>query len=415
MNSNNSEDLEVEPRVSEKLASRGTMEYSVRYLRCLLRMLGVWPLVAGGNPSQLDKLIGTIMRPVALFYSTLVLLPMFAEVAAQRAPREELISLVAPLAYQAFNVMKHFFLLLRIDIIKTSLKHMEIDWENIDNDKDRGIMVKSIQEANKLAIIITISMYVGGTLHNFILPALADSYVNEFNETIRVLCFPGGDFFLDVQANVVFEIVFVTYWMSDMFVVTVSMALFTLALILLRHSCGQIQILISNLGNLVDPDQDIIVIMENSIGPIVRHHARLLTFSMHIEKILKEVCAMEVICDTLILCFLGYVCIMDISNYDLTTIFTYVMLLVTIAFNLYLYCQIGEVLKEEYQNVGAAAYMIDWYKLPTKASLDLIMIMNMSAQPRQLTAGGMMELSRTSYVSIMKTSFAYLNMLRTMA
>lgn len=54
----------------------------------------------------------------------------------------------------------------------------------------------------------------------------------------------------------------------------------------------------------------------------------------------------------------------------------------------------------QYESVGTAAYMIDWYKLPGKASLDLIMIINMSAQPRRLTAGGMMDLSRTSYVAV---------------
>lgn len=275
MSPENSGKLEVETKVSKKLETQGTMEYSVRHLRWLLRLLGVWPLVTA-NPSAREKLIGTIVRPIAVFYSTLVLFPMFTEVAAQRAPREEMISLVAPLAYQAFNVMKHFFLLLRIKIISTSLRHMEHDWEQIDNDKDRKTMVKSIQQANQLAIMISISMYVGGTLHNFILPALADSYLNELNQTIRVLCFPGGDFFLDVQADVVFEIVFVTYWMSDMFVVTVSMSLFTLALILLRHSCGQIKILISNLGRLVDSDQEIDFPAENTVAPLVRHHARLL-------------------------------------------------------------------------------------------------------------------------------------------
>nr|AXM05310.1 odorant receptor [Campoletis chlorideae] len=124
---------------------------------------------------------------------------------------------------------------------------------------------------------------------------------------------------------------------------------------------------------------------------------------------------MEVICDTLLLCFLGYYCIRDFSVNDAATIFTYVMLIASISLNLYLYCHIGEVLKEQCQTVGKAAYMIDWYKLPAKTSLDLIMIMNMSAKPRQLTAGGMMEISRISFASIMKTSFAYLNMLRTVA
>nr|AXM05133.1 odorant receptor [Campoletis chlorideae] len=403
---------EIGTRANEKDDSFG-MDYSVRFVRWLLTPIGVWQLVKP-NSSRLDQMIGYIVRPIALTYMFLVIIPMFAEVFAQRASRSELIMLVAPITYQSSNLMKHVFMMLRRDVIKMSMQHMEIDWQSIDNEKDRGIMIENVRLAHKLAIIITSCIYSGSTLYNFVLPALADSYVNEFNETIRVLSYPGGDIFFDVQANVVYEIVFVTYFLSALSVVTVSMGLFNLALILVRHTCGQIQIVVSKLENLVDPEQHAIVLNEDPVAFIVRSHQRLLKFSMEIEIILKEICAMEVICDTLALCFLGYCCITVYSNDDATTAINYVMMMVSVTTNLFLYCQIGEVLHEQCQDVGRAAYMIDWYKLPVRTSLDLIMIMNMSAKPRKLTAGGMMEISRASFTSIMKTSFAYLNMLRTM-
>ncbi|XP_043282242.1 uncharacterized protein [Venturia canescens] len=404
---------------SGKDNSRGTMDYSVRHARRLLRLLGVWALV--GRPASLSNfeiIMGKIVRPIALFYSILALFPMFAEVIAQRAPRQELISLVAPLAYQTFNVIKFFFLLLRADAIKMSIQHMEIDWQNIDNDEDRAIMITHLQTANDFAILMTIMVYVGGSLHNLILPTLADPHLNELNETVRVLCFPGGDIFFNVQAKGVYELVSVTYWISDMFVVTISMSLFTLALILVRHTCGQIQIVVSKLSNLAHRERELPLLMDKPSGVafIIRSHVRLLKFSIEIKDILKEIIAMEVMCNTLILCFLGYVSITDFDQSDHLEIFTYGMLIFVITFTIFVYCEIGEILKEQCQSVGETAYMIDWYKLPAKTSLAMIMIMNVSsARPRQLTAGGIMEMSRITFASIMKTSFAYLNMLRSVA
>lgn len=251
------------------------IDYSVRFVRWLLTPLGVWPLVKP-NSSSLEKMIGSIVRPIALGYMFLVIIPLIAEVLAQRASRSELIMLAAPITYQSSNLMKHVFMMLRRDVIKMSMQHMETDWQRIDNEKERQIMIENVRIAHKLAIIITSSIYSGSTLYNFILPALADSYVNEFNETIRVLSYPGGDLFFDVQASVVYEIVFVNYYLSALAVVTVSMGLFNLALILVRHTCGQIQIVVSKLEALVDSGQDDDLFTQNSVAFIIRSHARLL-------------------------------------------------------------------------------------------------------------------------------------------
>lgn len=79
--------------------------------------------------------------------------------------------------------------------------------------------------------------------------------------------------------------------------------------------------------------------------------------------------------------------------------------------------------------------MIDWYRLPWKDVRGLVLILAMSNSPNNLTAGYLIELSLTSFgdvsiellrcilyllsakyffLQVIKSSLAYLNMLRTL-
>ena len=56
-----------------------------------------------------------------------------------------------------------------------------------------------------------------------------------------------------------------------------------------------------------------------------------------------------------------------------------------------------QLLMPQCHKVGNATYMIEWYRLPGKMGLSLVMIIVMANYPRKLTAGGMMELTVRSF------------------
>ncbi|KAL6426543.1 hypothetical protein ACFW04_009158 [Cataglyphis niger] len=92
---------------------------------------------------------------------------------------------------------------------------------------------------------------------------------------------------------------------------------------------------------------------------------------------------------------------------------TFCSLLISFTFNIFILCYIGELLAEQCTQVGTKSYTINWYYLPNKSALGLILVMSMSNVTIKLTAGKFMELSLASFCSIVKAAVAYLNLLRT--
>ena len=59
------------------------------------------------------------------------------------------------------------------------------------------------------------------------------------------------------------------------------------------------------------------------------------------------------------------------------------------------------------KNIGLSAYMIDWYRLPRRKALGLILIFAVANNSTKLTAGKLVELSLSSFCSVSSTcSFA---------
>ncbi|XP_014475018.1 PREDICTED: uncharacterized protein LOC106744611 [Dinoponera quadriceps] len=59
-----------------------------------------------------------------------------------------------------------------------------------------------------------------------------------------------------------------------------------------------------------------------------------------------------------------------------------------------------------------ATYMTEWYRLPPKTALGLLLINMRSNFNIHLTAGKMVDLSLYTFGNVMKASVTYLNMLR---
>ncbi|XP_011308544.1 odorant receptor 13a-like isoform X2 [Fopius arisanus] len=89
------------------------------------------------------------------------------------------------------------------------------------------------------------------------------------------------------------------------------------------------------------------------------------------------------------------------------------MLFISLTFNIFILCYIGEILKNQCESVAQLVYGIDWYRVPQRKLQSFILIIAMARYPRNITAGGMMELTLRSFGDVLKTSLAYFQMLRT--
>ncbi|XP_018364263.1 PREDICTED: uncharacterized protein LOC108761970 [Trachymyrmex cornetzi] len=96
------------------------------------------------------------------------------------------------------------------------------------------------------------------------------------------------------------------------------------------------------------------------------------------------------------------------------TIACMMIIYISMTFNIFIFCYIGETVTEQCKQVGEIAYMTDWYRLPYKTARGLILIISRSSSVIELTAGKLVHLSIATFGDVIRSSMIYLNMLRTM-
>ncbi|KAG6804461.1 odorant receptor 22c-like [Apis mellifera caucasica] len=154
--------------------------------------------------------------------------------------------------------------------------------------------------------------------------------------------------------------------------------------------------------------------VDSRIASIVNQHVRILKFLALTEKALQQVSFVEFLGCMLDICLLGYYVIMEWSSSHLTSAITFFILLISLTFNIFIFCYIGELVAEQCKKVGEISYMVDWYRLEGNKKLCFVLIIAMSNSSIKLTAGNMVELCLTTFSDIVKTAVAFLNVLRTL-
>lgn len=156
------------------------------------------------------------------------------------------------------------------------MEHVELDWMEIDNKKDHEILTRNVNVGRRLTIVCGIFMYSGGFFYHAIMPQWSGNRVNELNETIRPLIYPGYDIFLNSQMSPYYEFIFYTHIFFSCVTSTITATACNLAAIFVAHACGQIELTMSRLNTLFDSIDEASDTVETRLGFIVKSHVRML-------------------------------------------------------------------------------------------------------------------------------------------
>ncbi|XP_011880385.1 PREDICTED: putative odorant receptor 92a [Vollenhovia emeryi] len=379
--------------------------------RWLLRVLGIWPLIYP-NTTRIEKILA-----IFLFVSCWTALSLFLVLTSMytftdRSVMDEKMKMLGPLGYVFFSMLKYFFLVVRHKNIRRCIQILSTDWRIVREGYHREIMIRDAEQGHLLSKFCIMLMYCGGLSYNTVMPFLSQTFdVNEQgNVTVRPMAYLGFDIVFNLQLMPVYVFTFSLQCFIGIVMFNITTSVCCLAAMFVAHTCGQIDIVIARVEDLLKGDGNQ---FERCMAIIVQHHLRALRFSASIENTLRELCLVEIVEATLIMCFLEYSLITEWDNSDSIALFTFVFLFLSFVFNIFIFCYIGEVLTEQCSKVGHYAYKIEWYNLPGKVALDLMLIINMSRHPVQITAGKLINLSFANFGNVLKTSVAYLNLIRT--
>ncbi|XP_011308547.1 odorant receptor 85b-like [Fopius arisanus] len=391
-----------------------SITYELQYTRWLLSVLGIWPLIST-NVTRLGKLSSLLLMALSIFAISFVLIPLIIYTLTSVKTLRGKFTFIGPVCFRISNLLKLLTMAHRADLIKNCIEQMGNDWLEVIIQEDREVMLKNVNVGRSLTVICAGFMFSSGTFFHVAMPLLRPRKLNAFNITIRPHLYPGYDIFVDSQATPAYEIIFAAHCFSAAGGYTIVTAACNLAAVFVSHVSGQVEVIGLKLQRLHAPgDGQKIDTLGEQIASIVQGHVKILKFSGSIKTVLREICLVEVVLSTLVICWLEFYCLTEWHNSETISIITYFLLLMSLTFNIFIYCYIGQILKDKCESVGLMAYLVDWHRIPTKYILSLAFIISMTRYPRTISAGGLMELTIQSFGDVMKTSLAYLNMMRTL-
>ncbi|XP_014296004.2 odorant receptor 4 [Microplitis demolitor] len=370
------------------------IEYAIQINRWLLIPLGIWPLSSKSN--LLEKVINYLIIIICSLLLIFIIVPgsLFTYVKIKNPAIR--IKLTGALSFCVMAIIKYYSLVSGRKNIADCIEHLVSDWLRINPLNNREIMLKYAQLGRYGSIICALFMYGGGLFYAGILPHVSASVKNENNVTIRPIAYPSYYIIFDPQESPAYEVVYSLHCCCAFVMHSVTSAACSLAVVFVMHACGQLDILIAWLNELVDENEDRNEVSKR-FSDIIEQHTRTLRFIASTENVLCEICLVEVIGCTLNICFLGYYLMLEWQQSDAIGIMTYTILLISFIFNIFLFCYIGELLKAKCSEVGERTFMIDWYRLPEKKALGLTLTIATAQNPITITAGKVFNLSLNGF------------------
>ncbi|XP_076676296.1 odorant receptor 82a-like [Andrena cerasifolii] len=386
---------------------------SIRWNRWLLKPMGLWPKLH--NASAIEKFSYWLVRATCYGLMSFLFIPSCLHVILEVEDVYNKLKLFGPLSFCAMAYMKYSLLILHANDIRRCVEGVERDWRHVKHAQDRDIMVAHAIFGRRLMTFCTLFVYGGFVWYYIAVPISVGTVMDEEdNLTYIPMMFPCSRIIADTRYSPINEIFFSIQLVAGALIHGITAAACGLAAAFAVHACGQMAVLGCWLEHLIHGRKDMQENVNGRVASIVSQHVRILKFLAHTEKTLQQISLVEFAGCTLDLCLLGYYIIAEWRNNDFTAAAAYSIILLSLTFNIFIFCYLGELVAERCRQVGEISYMIDWYQLPGKTKLCLIMIMAISKSAMRLTAGNIVKLSLTSFTDVVKTSFGFLNILRTL-
>ncbi|XP_014484208.1 PREDICTED: odorant receptor 82a-like [Dinoponera quadriceps] len=389
-------------------------DYSLELTRWFLMPIGIWPRASTTTRVERFSSHAHIFTCSGLI--AIIAVPCLLYVSLEEKDVQIKISIFGPLSHWFMGMINYWLLVAHGDDIRECVQHMEMDWRLVQKIEDQEVMMRQAKIGRFVSGFCAVFMQ-SGTFLFAIAKSLTTTIVVVGNETVSMhpMTCPIYTKFIDVRFSPANEIMVVVQLISCFVVNSVTVGACSLDAVFAMHAYGQLNMLFSWLNGLVvDTNNKRDQSAQQRLTIIVEHHLRVLSFISRLESLMQNICLVELLGCTMNMCLLAYYFITNWDMFDAPKTMSYVIIYLSMAFNIFIFCYIGEILTDQCKNVGEKVYMINWYELPHKTAVELILIIARSSNVIKMTAGKLFQLSIATFGDVIKTSVVYLNMLRTM-
>ncbi|XP_016910420.2 odorant receptor 4-like isoform X2 [Apis cerana] len=384
-------------------------EYSIQLNKWFSKTIGVWPL-----PSSTSKFEKIMTRILILFCWIIAILDTISGLLHFVFVKEDIITklkTLAPISYILGGGLNYAVLLLRKNDILYCIEHMETNWKTITRMTERQIMLKNAKIGRIISCCIGAFMQVGTLCFCTVLGVFKRT-IKVGNESIEIYVLPSPTYKIPVDTNPGHDIVLGFQFLAAYITSATVVSAFSFATIFACHASGQLTIMIIWIKEFINRSQKENKNRIDEISVIIEHHMRILSFLERAEHLLCPIYFMEMFKNILTICLFSYCILAEWSEHNIRILSTYIFAIINITLSIFLICYIGEILTERCKEIGNMVYMTNWYRLPKKDILNLIMIIIRSNVEYKMTAGKIFDMSVITFGNIIKTVFGYLNILR---
>nr|XP_012221300.1 PREDICTED: putative odorant receptor 85d [Linepithema humile] len=147
---------------------------------------------------------------------------------------------------------------------------------------------------------------------------------------------------------------------------------------------------------------------------LTKRHCYLLNHIKLLTDAVNLVLLAQLLISGFLICLIGFQLILALKGGDLVMIAKTTMALMTFLLQLFAYSVVGHYLKSQTENMAHSIYCCNWHCFSLKMMKNVLFIITRSQQSIPFTAGKFIIVNLETYMSILKTSFSYLSVLRVM-
>lgn len=255
-------------------------EKIIKFCRFLSLVLGIWPLKTS---SIFDNKLFRLFQRIS--YYCLTFFTYFSSILhiifVLKDVHSKLV-VIGPVFFWTMLLLKYTLFLKRSGSIEKCISMIEEDWRDIESSEHREVMIKSANFGKHMINVCASFMFIGGSLYHLLIPLTANSILTVNNVTVQPFPSPAyGDFFTS-GLSPVYEIVFTILAISGTLNDTLNVMTFSLAAVLIVHSCGQFDIIIRQLNALITEVNESPKKNHKRLIDIVQKHLRVLRYIIYI-------------------------------------------------------------------------------------------------------------------------------------
>ncbi|XP_023313618.1 odorant receptor 82a-like [Trichogramma pretiosum] len=370
-----------------------------RMTRSILLSVGLWPL-----QKDYPRFLRNFLVAICVALSLFMMIPLGIFIYSDAPNISVRLQLSAPLLFSALCMSKYANLMWKGPKIESCLRRMAEDWQNVKDPLERSTMLDYARRARSMTKFCMALTFTGGLFYSTVGP-LSRAPIVVDNVTLHQLAYPGNFIFFNPRTRPAYDYVFALQSLGSVVRFSSTCGVCSIFIWFVMHISGRIDVLGSTIERAVDQ------LDNRMLKRIVDDQLNLYRLAKELGDIFNELCLVEFVGNTVLICLVGYYMIIALLQHNYTRAYTLAISLSSMTYNLFILCYYGQILMDKFDELGRSIYMADWHKLSGSNARSIVLLLVRANRPFALTAGKIIVLSMASFAKVIKTSATYFNVL----